>query len=289
MSRKLGLWLMLCVFALSDVALQAQQATEGAHPPPKVLVIVREYLKPGKAGSAHDRTEGAFPAAFRAAKWPQQYLAMDSLTGAPRSLFFVGYPSFEAWQTDSLNTQKNASLSAALDKATIADGEMLNSIETSVFVLREDMSLNAPVDIPHMRYMEISMFHVRSGHQADWQALVKIYQDAYKSIPDAHWAVYQSNYGQLGDGTYLVITPMKSASEVDKGFGDSKKAMDAMGPEGTKRLSDLGGAAIESSQTNLFMFNPRLSYVGEEWQKADPFWKTQSAAPMKKAEPKPKQ
>jgi hypothetical protein len=289
MSRKLGLWLMLFLLLLTEVAVQAQQATEGVHQPPKVLIIVRESMKPGKSGSPHQKTESAFVSAFTAAKWPTHYLAMDSQSGAPRSLFFIGYPTFEAWQEDNANTQKNASLAAALDKATIGDGEMLSGIETSAFVFREDQSHTAGVEIPHMRYMEISLFHVRPGHQADWNALVKMYQDGFKDMPDVHWAVYQSNYGQLGDGTFLVITPMKSASEIDKGFGDSKKSSESLGADGMKKLSELSAAAIESSQTNLFMFNPTLSYVGDDWKKADPFWQTKSAAPMKKAETKPKQ
>jgi hypothetical protein len=289
MSRKLGLCLMLCILLLTEVAVQAQEAASTVHQPPKVLVVVRELMKPGRAGGPHEKTESAFVAAFSAAKWPTHYLAMDSQTGAPRSLFFVGYPTFEAWQTDNMNTQKNATLAAALDKATIGDGENLSGIETSTFVYREDMSLNPGVDIPHMRYMELSLFHVRPGHEGEWSQLVKAYQEAFKNIPDAHWAVYQNNYGQLGDGSYLVITPMKSASEIDKGFGDSKKVMDAMGAEGMKKLGEQAAAAIESSQTNLFLFNPKLSYVGDDWKKADPFWQTKSAAPMKKTEAKPKQ
>jgi hypothetical protein len=289
MSRKLGLWLMLCLLFLTEVAVYAQQPADAPHQPPKVLVIVREWMKPGRAGGPHEKTESAFVSAFTAAKWPTHYLAMDSQTGAPRSLFLVGFPTFEAWQTDNMNTQKNATLAAALDKASIADGENLSGIETSTFILREDMGLNSGVDIPHMRYMELSLFHVRPGHEGEWHQLVKSYQDAYKDIPDAHWAVYQSNYGNLGDGSYLVITPMKSASEIDKGFGDSKKVMEAMGAEGMKKLGEQAAACIESSQTNLFMFNPTLSYVGDDWKKADPFWQTKSAAPMKKAEAKPKQ
>jgi hypothetical protein len=65
--------------------------------------------------------------------------------------------------------------------------------------------------------------------------------------------------------------------------------MDAMGAEGMKKLGEQAAAAIESSQTNLFLFNPKLSYVGDDWKKADPFWQTKSAAPMKKTEAKPKQ
>jgi hypothetical protein len=68
-----------------------------------------------------------------------------------------------------------------------------------------------------------------------------------------------------------------------------KKFSDAVGAEGMKKLSSLGAAAIESSQTNVFQFNPRLSYVEDGWKKADAFWNTtaaKAAAPAKKTEEK---
>jgi hypothetical protein len=69
--------------------------------PPKVLVIEREFVKPGKAGSLHEKSESQFVQAFTAAKWPTHYLAMASLSGRPRALFMLGYPSFEAWEKDN--------------------------------------------------------------------------------------------------------------------------------------------------------------------------------------------
>jgi hypothetical protein len=263
-------------------------AQEQTPPPPKVLLIIREFIKPGKAGSPHAKTEGAFPSAFAAAKWPQHYLAMDSISGMPRSLFFVGYDSFDAWEKDNMATQKNAALSAALDRASIADGEMLSSTESSTFVFREDQSHNAAVNIAQMRYFEISRFHVRPGHEKDWDAIVKVYQENYpKAVPDSHWAVYQDMYGKNSGGTYIVITPMKSLAEVDKGMSNGKKFMDAMGEEGMKKLADLSSAAIDEEETNLFVFNPKTSYPPDTWTKSDPeFWRP---APAKKPAAKPAQ
>jgi hypothetical protein len=259
---------------LSTVA--AQQMSDGAMPPPKVLQVIRENLKPGKSGSPHEATESSFVKAFQAAKWPTHYLAVDSMTGSPRSLFFVPYDSFAAWEKDAMATQHDATLSAALDRAAIADGEMLESSETSVFVYRQDYSLRAPVNIPLMRYFEIQRFKIRPGHEKEWDTLVKMYVTGYeKTVPNAHWATYQSAYGTDSGGVYIVVTPMKSATEVDQNFADSMKFMAAMGDDWMKKAGDLASACIESSQDNLFLFNPKLSYVSDDWIKADPtFWKS---------------
>ena len=60
-----------------------------------------------------------------------------------------------------------------------------------------------------------------------------------------------------------------------------------LGEEGGKKFSELLAGAIEFSQHNLFAFSPSMSYVSDEWIKADPdFWKpkTHIATPKKNPE-----
>ena len=53
-----------------------------------------------------------------------------------------------------------------------------------------------------------------------------------------------------------------------------------MGEDGMKKFSELLAGAIETSQHNLFVFSPSMSYVSDEWIKADPdFWKPKPHAP----------
>jgi hypothetical protein len=261
-----------------------------SHMPPKVLTIFREYTKPGKAGSPHEKTESAFVQANMQAKWPTHYLAVESVTGKPRALFLTGYESFEAWEKDTLATRKNTTLSAALDRAWAADGELLSETDSTALVFHPEYSLRPEVDIPHMRYFEISLYQVRAGHNKDWDEIVKMVTAAYMKIPDAHWATYAVAYGLQGN-TYVIFTPLKSAAEIDKSFAQGKEFMAAMGEEGMKKLGELSAATIESHHANLFMFNPKMSYPADDWVKADPeFWKPKAAsahAAAKKAGEKP--
>jgi hypothetical protein len=278
MKKHLGSLVALCLLftALNFtgvVAASAQDQMNGVTPPPKVLQIIVETLKPGQSGNPHMKTEAAFVQAFSDAKWPEHYLGMDALSGRQRAVFFVGYDSFEAWQKDTDATQKNSTLSAALDSASIADGALLESLENNSYVFRPDLSLRAPVDIPHMRYMEITIFNVRPGHGHDWDSLVKMYMAAYEKIPHAHWATFEKMYGVGSGGRYISITPMKSLAEVDQEMMDDKGFAAAVGPEQMQKLRDLTASTIESIESNLVQFNPKMSYVPDSWVKADPaFW-----------------
>ncbi len=275
MKRAIGFLLGWCLLLGGVGIAAAQDKSDGMMQPPKVLLIDIENMKPGKGGSQHAATESAFVQAMTAAKWPTHYLAIDALTGNPRMLFLVGYDSFEAWEKDNMATQANKDLSASLDRAIIADGDMLSSTSANVLVYRDDLSFRADTNYATMRYFEISRFKVKMGHSHEWDELVKMYKKGYeKAVPDARWATYESQYGMDNGGVYVIFTPMKSASEVDRGMGNDKAFAAAMGEDGMKKLSELSAACLDSVQTNLFMYNPRLSYPSEEWIKADPsFWK----------------
>ncbi|MGA2458430.1 MAG: hypothetical protein ABSF85_12750 [Terriglobales bacterium] len=279
MRRIAGAVLALVVLLTAGVSgIALGQDMPAGKMPPKVLTVFREYTKPGKAGTAHEKTESLFVEAMKRANWPTHYLAVESLSGQSRALFFTGYDSFAAWEKDTLATQKDKALMAALDHASALDGELLSETDSAALAFREEYSLRPEVDIAHMRYFEISRYQVKQGHDKEWDEIVKLVTAAYKKIPDAHWATYSAVYG-FPDTTYIIFNPMKSAAEIDKNFAAGKDFAAVMGEEGMKKLAELSAAAIESSQTNLFAFNPRMSYPADEWVKADPeFWKPKAAA-----------
>ncbi len=281
--KRLGLLLGICLLGVVAVAQE-----HGDMGPPKILTVTREWLKPYRNGASHEKTESAFVQAMAKAKFPTHYLAVDSVSGKPRSLFFTGYESFEAWEKDLHAVEKNTSLSAALDRAGVADGELLSGIDQGALMYRADQSMRADVDLPHMRYFEISRYHVRPGHGKDWDELTKLYKKGCEKIPEIHWATYQGLYG-MEDGTYIIFNLLKSATEIDHSFTMDKPFAEALGEDGMKRLAELTAAAVDSSETNLFVINPRMSYASEEWIKADPdFWKPKAGmAETKKPAAKP--
>jgi hypothetical protein len=244
-----------------------------AQAPPKVMLITREYVKAYKSGEPHEKSESLFASAMRNAKWPTYYLGMNSLSGKSRALFLSFYDSFDAWEKDVAAQAKNATLTAAIERAEAADSELLDSVDLGVFVYVPEFSLRPHYGDPHYRSMEIHSYHVRPGHFAEWTELVKQVRGAYeKAVPEAHWGCYRAQYGAPG-GTYLFLTSHKSASEIDTSFESDKQFEAALGENGLRRLGELESASVESHGHELFMFNPKMSYVSDDYLKADSeFW-----------------
>ncbi|HEY1895073.1 MAG TPA: hypothetical protein VGG62_02325 [Terracidiphilus sp.] len=257
----------------------AQDATPT---PPKVIQITREWIKPGRAGMAHDQSEAAFVAALTRGKVQGHYVALNSMSGKSRALYITRYPSFEAWEKDNKAVDKNAELSSELDRAEAADGELLDGLDQAVATYNEELSYHPRPDLSHARYYEITVFHVRPGHTKEWYEVSKMYRDVCdKAGLKAHWGMYEVAYGLEG-GTFIALTHRESMAEIDESFADSKKFMEAVGgPEGMSKLDALYGQAVDSSHSELFSINPKQSYAEEAWIKADPdFWKPNAKTPQ---------
>ena len=283
MKKLIGLCAGCCVLLGSGAMVAQDMSSEQG--PPKVLVVEREWLKPGKTDAMHVKTESMFINAMTAAKWPTHYFAAESMSGKPRVLFFVGYDSFEAWEKDNKAQEKDTTLSAANDRALVADGELLDETQQDVLLFHPELSLHTG-DIVHDRYFEISRYQVKPGHRAEFLELVKMYVEGYGKASDhANWATFESYYGQDNGNVYIAISKMASLAENDKYMDDDKKFADAMGPEKMKKIADMSADCIESEMTNLYSFNPKMSYPDDSWVKADPFWKPKAAAPAAAKKP----
>jgi hypothetical protein len=271
---------VLCLsITLAGIGIAAAQDSESMKPP-AVIQINREWLKPGKAGAIHDKSEAAFVSLMNKGKLQGHYIALNSMTGKSRALYITRYPSLEAWETDNKTFEKNASLGAELDRDIVADGEFLEGMDSAVLAYDDELSFHPRPDFSHARYYEITVFHIKLGRDKQWHDLTKIYKEACeKAGMNVHWGTYELMYGGQG-GTYLSLTHRDSLAEIDKTIADTKKLWEGMGEETAAKLNQLFGETVESVQTELFSINPKQSYVDEATIKADAdFWKPKSPTP----------
>jgi len=97
---------------------------------------------------------------------------------------------------DNEIADNNPAFGAELERTSIADGELLDSVDSLVYTYDKDLSYKSHPDLIGARYMEISVFHVKAGHGEEWRKLGKLVKDAHdKAGTSAHWSMYEIAYG----------------------------------------------------------------------------------------------
>jgi hypothetical protein len=268
-----ALCLLSAVAILGSAPTALAQLEPGqVHEPSKYLYLGNESIKPGME-DAVIQNESSQVQSLREANSPISYLGMINITGAPRAIFFAGFDSFSDMQKEHEQNMSNSTLQNALKAENAAEAPMLAGLMGSVYEYRKDLSLNAPVDLSTIRFFDITLFHIRSGHYQDWERLVKLYEKAFSSVSDARWATFEKDYGEGSDNTFIVVTPLTSLAGVDQEMLDGKNLPKTAGADQLQMMRELGSATIESSEADLFAVVPQMSCVPDSWVKASPdFW-----------------
>jgi hypothetical protein len=271
---------LLLTICGAPLALRAQ--SDESPNPNKVLIIQREFTKPGRDGASHQATEAAYVRAAAAGKAPFHYVAVTSITGPNRALFLSAYPSFAAVEQERKSV--GATLGASLDRTMVADGDVLSSQDASAWVVRPELSTNIQGMRVGSRYLIAREYVIKPGHQEEWKNVVKMVKDGYaKAVPEAHWTMYQMAFGHSTAPTYLILTAVKSMDEVDAMFDPNSKFEEAVGADGLKRLDELTASCVESEMSNVFVVDPKMSIPTDEMIKAEPdFWRPKTASGVAK-------
>jgi hypothetical protein len=224
--------LLLAGLALTNLpAALAQHEAGQAQGPSKYLFLTNVELKPGLE-HLYAKAQGDEVQAMRAAKAPSHFIGMWGITGVDHVLYLHGFDTFADAQKEHEATYAMPKLLDALNTSNAAQAPDIVTEHDSVYSYEKDLSLNPGLDLSKMRFMRIIIFHVRAGHDDDFQRLARQFAKAYQSsIPEARWAMFQKRFGVGSGNTYILVTPMESLGEVDGILGSSKKFSDTVGED----------------------------------------------------------
>src|SRR5262249_29520193 len=149
----------LLVLASADARAQSGMPTSQ----PAMLTIFRERVKLGHE-SAHVKTELAWPTALTAAKAPDTYLAMATMTGPAEVWFVTPRTSYGGWAKSMEWMEGNAKLEAKLDSAWMKDATHLDWSDQIEAVAIPDLAHGTFPDLNKQRFWEITFFTVKPGH-----------------------------------------------------------------------------------------------------------------------------
>jgi hypothetical protein len=260
---------LLLTFASAVPAFGQNAPMQG---PPPVLLIQRELVKPGK-GLAHNQWETGWPAAFAKATYPTTYIGMNAVSGVNEAWFLIGFSSFDELEKDQARMDSNASLTADLRRLSAGESDFLENTRGVLAAYVPEASYKPNVDIAKMRYFEVLTYAMKPGHNADFIKAAGLVRDGYtKAGVDQPWAIYRVVSG-LPAGTFYVFLPMRSLSAFDKGPANDEAMGRALGPDQMNALNKLVADGVATAQSQIFAFNPKISYASKEMKASDPFWR----------------
>ena len=288
--KKSLLFIVVVTFisTFSPVFAQTPPAMPG---PPKVLLIVREDIKPGMMG-AHNKHSASYAKIFRTLQTPNHRIALVPIAGSENEVIYLtGGESFAELEnimnaTDKKMSGVSGSTKTELDRLDKEAPELHAGMRDMLATFRPDLSYNPGIDVRQMRYFSITTIHVRPGHDAQYadyvQKLVNVARQDAK-LDTLHLAAFQIVSGAPG-GTYLFFRPMKSLAEMDQQINMKVRA--AMSEENRREADKIFGDAVISSEINTYLLTPGMSYVDKDFIAGDPaFWSPKAEAIAK---PKPK-
>jgi len=271
----------VCLGGLAPPAIaQAPVGTER----PKVLQIFVEETKPGR-GPAHEKMEKSWADAVRKGGDKSFYLGM---TFGSKAWFLFPRASFVAVEQADKEAAANTALTAEVERIQALDGDLLSGASGMWAVYRPELSYRADWDVAKMRNYRVSVIRLNPGYGRDFEQVSKITNEAHEKLKlDEHWSVYQVVAG-APDGTHIILFPMASLAEWDKVEQMHGKAyQEALGDANRDRLRDFQRVGVRGSETMLFTFSPKMSYLPKEFIDRDPeFWAPKQTPVPKKEEKK---
>jgi hypothetical protein len=141
---------------------------------------------------------------------------------------------------------------------------------------RPDLSRKAPTDmdsyaklIGESRVLRTTAVHVRPGHIADFEALMKEAKEAGEKAANTQ-PVLVSQVVEGSKGTTFYVTTLRGSLG---GFDKNPTLREILGEDRFKKYLQVNAETVESSESALYRFSPELSNPAEEIVKvAADFW-----------------
>ncbi len=283
----------ICFLLTFTPAARAQ--TSG---PPKVILIEREEIRPGKIED-HLRESNNFARLLAHAKTVNEpsyvRLGMTPIAGNANEVFYLyTFDSFKQWGQSQRDIErwmtKTGPMRTFFESMTGAprQGEDLHtSVRSMVAAYNPMLSHNPRASLAKARYLSVSTFRVKPGHYGDFIKATQMYKGALSKMKgDHHFAVYEVAGGGR-DGMFLILSSMESLAEMDQQMAGGDEFPKAMG-EKLDDFEKLVSATLDPSDTVIYAIDGRMSNPPEEFVKTDPtFWSQEMpSAPPPAAAPR---
>ena len=257
--------LLVCV-ALPACAQQA------VLPPPDILQIYVDTVKPGKLPEYTRIENEAAGACARASTWP--YLALEARSGPQEAWFVSGFDSYASMERSDEPFLRNAALAADLGRLMEAKTNLVSDPHTVFLRYRDDLSRNRGLMPPRTRFFTISVVKILSGHEREYEDSQRLLRNARERAGTSDGrAVYEVLSG-MPNHTFITFSPFPSFSSAAEAL-DGLLDYDDLDDNVRGRLRELLVQSVTTTETFIFSVSPAMSNPAGEWLADDPeFWRS---------------
>src|SRR5215472_6331054 len=135
-------------------ACAAAQSPPG---PPQVLRITRQAVKPG-AGAEQEKIGANVARAAARAKYPANFLALNSMSGEPETWIVESHDSFASIEAAGAFVENTPAVKWWLGRYEAQSGASVTEVRRLLAVYRPDLSYRGDrlaQDLPKMRYVSV--------------------------------------------------------------------------------------------------------------------------------------
>ncbi len=264
---------------------RAQENPSSAHSagsPPQYINVVHERLKPGR-DAAYDGMLSNIRDDYERFNIPAYWIEMKSITGPDESFSLNFGDSFG--DLEKIGAGMAAGVAAHPELAGLQDRLLAeNTSSVTNFIAERVDALGfraATINFAKIRMLQVTVFHVRPGHEGEFAEAVKTMASAYEKVVGSQaWVIYAVHSGAPVP-CYLMLTALSSLKDEDDAAARRAPAMEAAGPALQQRLQEIARSAYDSIETNIYVVNPLLSHMPPDFTAVDPAYWTPKTTPSK--------
>lgn len=249
-------------------------------PPPDILQVYVDTVKPGKMAEYTRIESEAAGACAHASSWP--YLAIEARTGTQEVWFLSGFDSYASMEGSDEPFLRNAALSANLDRLTEAKTSLVSDPHTIFMRYRDDLSRNRGLMPPRTRFFTVSVVKVLRGHEREYEDSQRLLRNARERAETADGRMVYQVLSGIPDNTFITFSPYSSFSTAAAAL-DGLLDYDDLDENVRGRMTELLAQSVVTRETFIFSVNPGMSNPAGEWLADDPeFWRS---SPMVQRQP----
>ena len=260
----------------------AQENAPTAHSagsPPRYINAVHERLKPGR-DAAYDGMLSIIRDDYERFNIAAYWIEMKSITGPNEGFALNLGDSFG--DLEKMGAGMAAGVAAHPELAGLQDRLLAENVTSvSNFIAERVDALGsraATINFAKMRMLQMTVFHIRPGHEGEFAEAAKSIASAYeKAAGSPAWVMYAVHSGAPVP-CYLMLTALSSLKDEDDAAARRAPAMEAAGPAVERRLQEIARSAYDSIETNIYVVNPLLSHMPSDFTAEDPaYWMPKTA------------